>query len=113
MIINRETLSASLNGGYIEEYEFDIQRNLFTMRVDILDHGARSSHDVRFEKISHFAVDSESRRDKERLELTEVWINTPPESSESEEWSITISMWDLTHIHIRCALISIDGATLR
>src|SRR5580698_531845 len=97
-VMDRTTLPRSLNGGYIEAYEFDLHRNLFTMRVDVLDHGALSSYDVRFEKVSHLAVDSESRRDKERLELTEMWIDSTPEASSSEEWGITISMWDLTHI---------------
>jgi hypothetical protein len=111
--MDRTVLPQSLNGGYIEHYEYDVHRNVFAMRVDVLDGGTLSSYDVRFEKLSHFAVDSESRGDKERLELTEMWIDSAPESSSSEEWSITISMWDITHIHIRCAVIVIDGAPLR
>lgn len=111
--MDRTTLPQSLNGGYIEEYEFDLHRNLFTVRVDVLDDDVLSSYDVRFEGVSHFAVDSESRHDKERLELTEMWIDSSPEASSSEEWSITISMYDLTHIRVRCAVIAIDGTPLR
>jgi hypothetical protein len=91
--MDRTTLPQSLNGGYIESYEFDLHCNLFRMRVDVLDDDVLSSYDVRFEKVSHFAVDSESRHDKERLELTEMWIDSTPEASRSEEWSITISMY--------------------
>jgi hypothetical protein len=111
--MDRTTLPQALNGGYIEQYEFDLHRNLFAIRVDVLDNDVLSSYEVRFEKLSHFSVDSESIGDKERLELTEMWIDTTPESSSTEEWSITISMWDITHIRLRCAVIVIDGAPLR
>ncbi len=109
----RTTLPQCLNGGYIEGYEFDLHRNLFTMRVDVLDDGVLSSYDVRFESISHFAVDSESRHDKERLELTEISIDGSPEASSTEEWSVTINMYELTFIRLRCAVIFIDGSPLR
>ena len=111
--MDRAVLPQALNGGYIEEYELDLRRNLFAMRVDVLDNDVLSSYNVRFEKLSQFAMDSESLGDKERLELTEIWIDSTPESSSTEEWSITISMWDMTHIRLRCAVIVIDGAPLR
>lgn len=111
--MDRAMLPQSLNGGYIETYELDLYRNRFAMRVDVLENSVLSSYDVRFEKVSHIAIESESRRDKERLELTEMWIESTPEASSSEEWSITISMWDLTHIRLRCAMIVIDGAPVR
>jgi hypothetical protein len=111
--LDRTTLPQSLNGGYIEDYNFDLHRDLFTMRVDVLEHGELSSYDVRFENVSHIAADSESRHHKERLELTEIWIDATPEASPSEEWGITISMWDLTHIRLRCSVITVDGHRLR
>lgn len=107
-------LGQLLNGGYIEEYEFDMRRNLVTMRVDVLDNEMFTSHNIRFEKISHFSFDTESRGgDDDRLELTELWVETAPEASQFEEWSITISMWDMTHVSLRCSVIAIDGDVLR
>lgn len=58
--MDRTMLAHSLNGGYIEEYEFDMRRNLVTIRVDVLEKGKLTSHDVRFEKTRHFAFDTES-----------------------------------------------------
>lgn len=107
-------LGQLLNGGYIEEYEFDMRRNIVTMRVDVLDNEAFASHNLRFEKISHFAFDTESvGGDDDRLELTELWVDTAPETSEFEEWSVTISMWDMTHVRLQCSAINIDGTLLR
>ena len=112
--MDRTMLSRSLNGGYIEEYEFDMRRNLVTMHVDVLDNGVLTTHDLRFEKVSHFAFDTESVGSQgDRLELTELWVDTAPETSEFEEWSVTISMWDMTHIGLRCSLITIDGNPIR
>jgi hypothetical protein len=111
--VDRTTLPQALDGGYIEGYEFDLHRNLFTMRVDVLDNGVLSSYDLRFESISHFTLDSESRHEKERLELTEISIDGTPEASSSEEWSVTINMYELTHIRLRCAVIVVDGSQLR
>ena len=112
--MDRTMLSKSLNGGYIEEYEFDMRRNLVTMRVDVLENGVLTSYEVRYERVSHFLFDTESSAgDDGRLELTELWIDTAPEASEFEEWSVTISMWDMTHIKLRCSAIIVDGSELR
>lgn len=48
----------------------------------------------------------------DRLELTELWVDTVSETSEFDEWSVTISMWDMTHIQLRCSVITIDGDVL-
>src|SRR5690349_9784400 len=100
--MDRASLGQSLNGGYIEEYNFDMHKNAFSMRVDVLENGVLSSYSVRFEKVSRFTFETESIGEGERLELTELWIDSAPETSSSEEWNVTISMWDMTHITLRC-----------
>jgi hypothetical protein len=111
--MERTKLNDVLNGGYIEEYEFDMRRNRFSMRVDVLDNGVLSSHNLRFEKVSHFQFDTESLSEGgDRLQLTELWIDEPPEKSSSEEWGITISIFDMSHIRIRCSVISLNGDAL-
>ncbi|MBA3259837.1 MAG: hypothetical protein H0T68_10295 [Gemmatimonadales bacterium] len=103
-----------MNGGYIEEYELDIRRKLLAMRVDVLDGDTLSSYDLRFELLSHLAYNTESRSDPEaRLQLTELWLDAVPENSPTEEWSITISIYDLSHIRLRCSMISVDGQMLK
>jgi hypothetical protein len=112
--MQRTDLATTVNGGYIEEYELDIRRKLLTLRVDVLDGDALSSYDLRFELLSHFEYDTESRSDPEaRLQLTELWLDAPPESSPTEEWSITISIYDLAHMRLRCSVISVDGQILK
>jgi hypothetical protein len=113
--MDRTMLSRSLNGGYIEQYDFDMRRNLIAMRVDVLENGALSSYDIRFEQVSRFVFETESRSGgaEDRLELTELRIDAAPEASSSEEWEVTISMWDMTHLTLRCSAITIDGDVLR
>lgn len=113
--MDRAMLSRSLNGGYIEQYDFDMRRNRMTMRIDVLENGVLSSHDVRFDQISRFTFETESRSGgtDDRLELTELWIEAAPEASSFEEWSVTISMWDMTHLTLRCSAITVDGEVLR
>lgn len=113
--MERGTLSKALNGGYIEDYTIDMRRNVVSMRVDVLENGALSSHEMRFEQVSHFTFETETRTGsgEDRLELTELWIDGTPESSDSEEWSLTISMWDMSHIKLRCSRIIVDGEALR
>ena len=112
--MDRTKLNDVLNGGYIEEYELDMRRNRFSMRVDVLENGALSSYNVRFEKVSHFQFDTESLSEGgDRLQLTELWIDAPPEKSSSEEWEVTISIFDMSHIRLRCSVISVDDAVLR
>lgn len=112
--MQRSDLPATVNGGYIEEYELDLRRELLVLRVDVLDGDRLSSYDLRFELLSHFEYDTESRRgDPEaRLQLTELWLD-PPERSPTEEWGVTISIFDLSHLRLRCSSISVDGEPLR
>lgn len=111
--MDRAALKLAVDGGYIEKHRFDINANAFIMNVDVLEAGTLSTYEVRFESLSHFLFESESRGVKDRLELTEMWIDETPEASSSEEWAVTISMWDMTHIAIRCASIVVDGDPLR
>ena len=111
--MDRTALKQMLDGGYIEDYAFDMKANTFTIRVEVRDNDGLSSYDVRFEVLSQFLFDSESRGIKERLELTEIWIKETPEASSSEEWTVVISMWDMTHVTIRCTSILVDGDPVR
>lgn len=112
--MNRTELGRALNGGYIEDYDVDMRQNLVSMRVDVLDNGVLSSHDLRFEKLSRFLFETESRSDAgDRLELTELWIERAPEASSSEEWDVTISIFDMSHVRLRCSVIVLDGEVLR
>lgn len=110
--MDRATLPRLINEGYITRHALDLYRNVFAMRVDVLDNGVTSSYDIEFAKIAHFEMDSESRHDKERIELTELWIDAGPSASPAERWSVTISIWDLTHVRLRCGLIKVDGQAL-
>jgi hypothetical protein len=112
--MQRADLATAVNGGYIEEYELDLRRKLLVLRVDVLDGQTLTSYELRFELLSHFEYDTESRSDSEaRLQLTELWLDASPEDSPTEEWSITISIFDLSHIRLRCSVISVDGQTLK
>jgi hypothetical protein len=112
--MERLELPAAVNGGYIEAYELDLRRKLLALRVDVLDGETLSSYSLRFERLSHFEYDTESRSDPEaRLQLTELWLDAPPEGSPTEEWSVTISIFDLSHIRLRCSVITVDGEALR
>jgi hypothetical protein len=105
-------LPGLVSGGYISQYLLDLHTGTFSLRVDVANETVISYH-LQFDKLSHFAVDSERDTDKERLEVTEMWIDATPESSSTEEWSVIISMWDLTHIRLNCARISVNGTWLR
>ncbi|MEO8735031.1 MAG: hypothetical protein ABI380_00680 [Edaphobacter sp.] len=111
--MDRAALKQTADGGYIEKYRFDINSNAFIINIDVLDADILSTYEVRFENLSRFLFESESRGIKDRLELTEMWIDETPEASSSEEWAVTISMWDMTHISLRCASIVVDDAPLR
>ena len=111
--MERAALKQAVDGSYIEKYRFDINASAFIMNVDVLEADILSTYEVQFAKMSRFLFESESRGVKDRLELTEMWIDETPEASSSEEWAVTISMWDMTHIAIRCASIVVDGDPLR
>jgi hypothetical protein len=113
--MERAVLGRSLQGGYIEEYEFDMRRNSVSMRVDVLENDVLSRYDLEFHQVSYFSFETETRKGSagDRLEITELWIDATPEASGSEEWELTISMWDLSHLRIRCSTIVVDGMVLR
>jgi hypothetical protein len=112
--MQRADLAVRVNGGYIEAYELDLRRKLLALRVDVLDGDTLSNYDLHFELLSHFEYDTESRSDAEaRLQLTELWLDAPPEGSPTEEWNVTISIFDMSHIRLRCSIISVDGEILR
>ena len=108
--MRRTEFIEALHGGFIEHYALDLHRNAVMLRVDVLDSGRLSSHEVTFEKVSHFAFDTDSRSDAgDRLQLTELWVDAGPEESATEEWALTISIFDLSHLRLRCSMILIDG----
>lgn len=107
--MDRASLNQSLAGGYIESYEFDMGTGTLAMQVDVLENDVLSSYDLRFEKISRFLYENESRSEGDRLEFTEMRIEETPEDSKSEEWLVLISVWDITHITVQCAAFSVDG----
>lgn len=112
--MNRDFLNKVLEGGSIEHYDFDIRRNRFTMRIDVLENESFSVYSLVLEKVSHLEFDTESKSDAgERLELTELWIDASPEASQSEEWEMTISIFDMTHLHVRCSTVLVDGEYLK
>lgn len=113
--MRRAAFPEALNGGYIEEYGFDMRQNIVTMRVDVLDNGMLSSYDVRFERVSHLLYETESTSVSadDRLQVTELYIDEAPEDSKTEEWQVTISMWDTSHLTIRCSSITVDGLSLQ
>lgn len=102
-----------LNGGYIEEYEFDIRNDRLSMRVDVLDDSELASYELRFEKVSSLLYDNESNRKEDRLQFTEIGFKEIPSHSSTEEWRVIISVWDTTHITVRCSVIEIDGQPVR
>jgi hypothetical protein len=102
-----------LNGGYIEQHELDMRNDRLTMRVDVLDGGSLSSYDLRFEKVSYVLFENESNRKDDRLQFTEIGFKETPGVSSSEEWTVIVSMWDTTHLTIRCSAIEVDGDRVR
>lgn len=102
-----------LSGGYIEQHDFDMRNDRFTMRVDVLSNDLLSSYYVRFAKVSYLAFENESVRKDDRLQFTDIRFKETPGLSSSEEWTVVISMWDTTHLTITCSAIEVDGKPLR
>ena len=111
--MNRDTLAHTLSGGYIERHAFDIEKRLFLMNVHVLENGVLSTYDVRFQGISLFSFTDNQAGEWERIQLTELWIDAKPEESGTEEWEVTMSLWDLAHLKLRCSNITIDDDSLR
>ena len=113
--MERTFLNGLVEGGYIEAYSLDMQRGTITMRVDVLENDRLSSYDISFERVSRFTYDTEQSwfGSDYRLQVTELYVDEAPESSSSEEWQVTISVWDLAHLTIRCSTVLIDGEALQ
>ena len=112
--MQRHHLSDAVNGGYIENEVLDLRRGALSLRVEVLDNGRLTGYDIVFQKVSHLEFETDSRSDAgDRLQMTELWIDAGPEESPTEEWAITISIFDLTHIRLRCSSITVDRETVR
>lgn len=112
MTMRREAFVAVLEGGYLTGYTLDLLAKSYTMQVDVLDSGRLSRYEVSFLGVSAFEFHDESVNRWERIELTEVRIDEPPEGSSTEEWTVWLNHWDVAQILIKCAGIRIDGEAL-
>ena len=112
--MQRGRLGEVLSGGYIEDYNLDLRHNSLLLDIGVLDEGERDSYEVVFEKVSHFEFDTESRSDAgDKLQVTEFWVDVGPEQSSSEEWGVAISIFDLSHVRLRCSVIHINGERVK
>lgn len=112
--MERADLNRLLAGGAIEQYEVDLRLNRLAMTIQVLENGVLSRHHLLFERLSHFAYDTESKSNAgDRLEVTELWVDVGPEASATEEWDILISIFDLSHIRVRCSSIAVNGELIR
>jgi hypothetical protein len=107
--VDHTRIGQLLDGGYIEKYDFDMRNDRLTLQIDVLDHGQLTSFDLQFAKVSLFVFDNESNRKDDRLEFTEIYFEEIPSHSSTEEWKVTISLWDTTHLTIRCSAIELDN----
>jgi len=110
--MHREAFSAALDGGYLSEYSLDLLAKSFTMQVEVLDNGVLSTYEVSFAGISFFEFSDEKANRWERIELTEVRLEEPPEGSRTEEWKVWLNFWDAAELSLRCAVIRVDGNVL-
>ena len=111
--MDRRSFIGTLSGGYIEAYSLDLRKRSFAIEVHVLNNETLSVYHVTFHGVSHFAFDDERTEDWDRLELTEMWIDAGPESSQSEEWEVKFSMWDLSHVELHCTSITVDEEAVR
>ena len=113
--MNRAALEAALEGGYIEQLNFDVFNNTLSLKIEVLDNGNLSIYDVLFERLGYVEYTAEPSwtGSDRRLQVTELNLESAPEHSSSEEWQVTINMWDNSYLTVRCSVIRIDGETLR
>lgn len=111
--MQRQGFREALAGGYFQSYELNLLEKAFLMQIHVLDQGVLSSYDVTFEGISRLLIEDETASSWERIELTDIWIESGPEGSSAEEWEILMSLWDVVHIRIRCASLLVDGEPLQ
>jgi hypothetical protein len=112
MRMQRQSLSAALEGGFIEEYAWDLLGKSLMFRVDVLSGGALSSYRVQFLAVSSIEYQDEPTRPWERIEVTEIRVEEGPEQSPSEEWKIWINFWDSAELTLRCAAIRVEDEPL-
>ena len=110
--MHREAFSSALDGGYVRAYSLDFLSKAFEMQVDVLDNGVLSTYDVLFSGITFFEFSDAHSNRWERIELTEVRLEEPPEGSRTEEWKVWLNFWDAAEVSLRCAVIRVDGAVL-
>lgn len=85
------------------------------MRVEVLDNDNLSAYDVLFEKLDYvqYTAEPSCTGEDRRLQVTEISLDSAPKHSPTEEWQVTINMWDNTYLMIRCSTIQVDGEPLR
>lgn len=110
--MNVERLKKTVAAGYIEQHALDLRSKTFGLVVHVIVNGVLTIYDVAFEHVSHFMFDDNQVGEWERIQLTELWVDAAPETSASEEWEVTISLWDLAHIRLRCMRVLVDGDLL-
>ncbi len=110
--MHRQELTEALSGGYVQTYSLDLLEKSFSMHIDVLDGETSSSYDLLFDTVRRFTLEDEALSPWERLELTEIVIEHPPEESGTEEWEIWISFWDVAHLSLRCRSVLVDGRPL-
>lgn len=110
--MNVQTLKKSVAGGYIEQHTLNLTSKSFALVVHVIVNAVLKAYDLTFEHVSHFAFDDNQVGEWERIQLTELWVDAAPETSATEEWEVTISLWDLAHIRLRCMRVLVDGYAL-
>jgi hypothetical protein len=108
--MDRAVLSTLLEGGYIEQYSFDMRLNAVAVRVSVLDGETLSIYHLCFHRVSQFSFETETRRGTpdDSLQVTEFLIDCGPEASGTEEWSVSINMWDASFLRIHCSAFIVD-----
>ena len=111
--MDRSAFKTSLVGGYIEHYTINLTSKTVELEVHVLERGVLSRYDVLFAEVSYLAFEDAKSNPWERIELSDLWIDYGPEQSRTEEWEVTLSLWDVAKLNIRAAILSIDGERLR
>ncbi|SRR6266540_3086472 len=105
-------LSHALSGGYVLRYALDLLAKTFSLGVEVLENGVLSHYEIVFRGVSHFALEDQSLGGWERIELTEIMIDKLPQESSTEEWELSMNLWDIAELSVRCQSIEVDGAPI-